>query len=129
MLRAVAARFEEMLCPYEAALALRDAGDLLQSYRALRALGATPAREQVARRLRAAGQSIPRGPRAGAEPELTDTERALCRLLANGATNEAIAAELNIGVRTVETHLSRIYEKTGQRGRVALAVWWREHAL
>jgi DNA-binding CsgD family transcriptional regulator len=75
--------------------------------------------------LRAAGQPIPRGPRAGAEPELTDTERAICRLVAGGATNEAVAAELDISTRTVEAYLTRVYEKTGQRGRVALTVWWR----
>jgi len=129
-LRAVAARLEEMTCPYEAALALRDAGDLQEAYRALRALGATGAREQVARLLRAADRPIPRGPRARADStELTDTERAVCRLVIGGATNETVAAQLNIGIRTVEAHLSRIYQKTGQSGRIALVNWWRDRAL
>jgi DNA-binding CsgD family transcriptional regulator len=111
-----------MGCPYESALALRDAGDLQWAYRALRALGATRAREAVAWRLRAADQPIPRGPGASAgSPPLTDTERAVCRLVAGGATNAAVATELNIGVRTVGAHLSRIYEKTGRRGRAAPA--------
>jgi len=126
-LRAVATRFEEMSCPYEAALARRDAGDLQEAYRALRTLGATRAREAVAKLLRAAGQPIPRGSRAGADsPNLTDTERAICRLVVEGATNAAIAAALSMGVRTVEAHLSHIYQKTGRQGRVALAGWWRE---
>jgi len=126
-LRAVAACFQEMHCPYEAALALRDAGDLQDAYRTLRALGATPAREEMARLLRAAGLPIPRGPRAGAgSAALTDTERVICRLVVEGGTNAAIAAELSIGVRTVEAHLGRIYQKTGRQGRVALATWWRE---
>lgn len=126
-LRSVAARLEAMDCPYEAALALRDAGDLQEAYRALRALGATPAREQVARLLRAASQPIPRGTRvAGHLTTLTDTERAVCRLVTGGATNEAAAAALGIGVRTVEAHLSRIYQKTGRQGRTALASWWTE---
>jgi DNA-binding CsgD family transcriptional regulator len=127
LLRTVAGRLEAMACPYESALALRDANDLTAAYRRLRALGATSAREQVARLLRAADQPIPRGPRSGTDaPALTDTERAVCRLVTGGATNESAANELRIGVRTVEAHLSRIYQKTGQRGRTLLARWWAE---
>src|SRR5438874_318942 len=48
LLRAVAQRLQAMTCPYEAALALRDAGDLRAAYQALRVLGAVPAREQLA---------------------------------------------------------------------------------
>jgi DNA-binding CsgD family transcriptional regulator len=33
-----------------------------------------------------------------------------------------------VSVRTVDSHLARIYRKTGQRGRVALANWWRDRA-
>jgi DNA-binding CsgD family transcriptional regulator len=123
-LRAVAARLGEMQCPYEAALARRDAGDLHEAYRALRTLGATTAREQVAALLRAANEPIPRGPRVGGDrTSLTDTERAVCRLVTGGATNAAVAETLGIGVRTVEAHLSRIYQKTGRQGRTALASW------
>jgi len=48
----------------------------------------------------------------------------VCRLVAGGATNAAVASALGIGVRTVEAYLSRIYEKSGQQGRTALARWW-----
>jgi DNA-binding CsgD family transcriptional regulator len=115
-----------MLCPYEAAVALRDAGELQAAYRAFRALGANRAREETAGLLRAAAQPIPRGPRHTATPRLSDTERSICRMVADGATNAAIAATLNIGERTVETHIGRIYEKIGRRGRAALATWWAE---
>jgi DNA-binding CsgD family transcriptional regulator len=126
-LRGVAATLTAMDCPYEAALALRDAGELQEAYRALRALGATPARERLARMIQATGGSIPRGPRGSGGPgALTDTERAVGRLVAGGATSAAVAAALGMGVRTVDAHLSRIYEKTGRRGRVALAAWWAE---
>jgi DNA-binding CsgD family transcriptional regulator len=57
---------------------------------------------------------------------LTETERAIVRLVAAGARNEEVADRLGISVRTVETHLSRIYQKLDLRGRVALSTWWRE---
>jgi DNA-binding CsgD family transcriptional regulator len=127
-LRAVADRLGEMACPYEAALALRDAGDLPAAYHAFRALGAVPAREQTASLLRAAGRPIPRRPRqAVAEDGLTEAERMVLRLLVAGETNDAIALSLKMGVRTVEAHLTRLYQKTGCRGRAALATWWTQH--
>ncbi|HEY7294722.1 MAG TPA: LuxR C-terminal-related transcriptional regulator [Dehalococcoidia bacterium] len=125
----VSARLAAMDCPYEAALALRDAGDLAAAYKALGGLGATNARRQVAMLLRSREQRIPRRSRAAVEEDgLTPTEREVCRLVAAGANNRAIAAQLSVSVRTVESHLARIYPKTGQRGRVALAVWWRERS-
>jgi DNA-binding CsgD family transcriptional regulator len=128
-LRSVSARLAAMRCPYEAALALRDAGDLTESYKALGELDATNARRQVAMLLRATTQRIPRRSRAAlAEDGLTPTEREVCRLVADGASNRDIAEQLGVSVRTVESHLARIYPKTGQRGRVALAVWWRERS-
>jgi DNA-binding CsgD family transcriptional regulator len=124
-LRAASGRLMASALPYEAALALRDAGDLHEAYRLLRALGATSAREQVAGRLRADGRPIPRGPRLTSGClSLTDMERAVCRLVVGGATNEAAAAALGIGPSTVRAHLTRIYEKTGRQGRTALAAWW-----
>jgi DNA-binding CsgD family transcriptional regulator len=121
----VASKFEAMQCPFEAALALRDAGDISGAYRALRALEAATAREQTATMLRATGQPVPRRPRVavGRDP-LTDMERTICRLVAAGETNEQIAQTLGIGARTVETHLTRLYQRTGRRGRGALSAWW-----
>jgi len=126
-LRAVATRLQAIACPYEAALALADAGDLDPAYRMLRAYGATTARAQVAARMRTAGRPIPRRARIPIEGGgLTETERSVCRLVAAGATNHAIAIQLNIGPRTVEWHLTRIYQRTGRRGRTALATWWTQ---
>src|SRR5262249_35441807 len=123
--RAIGRRFETMACPYEAALALRDAGDLAAAYRSFRALGAGPAREQTAAQLRAAGQPIPRRTRAAiAIAGLTDTERAVCRLVTDGLSNAEVAAALGISARTVATHLTRIYAKVGCARRTALGMWW-----
>jgi len=122
----IAARLETAQLVYEAALALRDAGDLNGAYRLLSRIEATTVRRQLADQLRRAGQPVPRRTRANnTRGGLTETERSVCELVAGGARNEEIAAALGISVRTVETHLSRMYEKTGQRGRVALALWWQ----
>jgi DNA-binding CsgD family transcriptional regulator len=53
--------------------------------------------------------------RAPASDELTETERRVAELAARGRTNREIAAELFMGVSTVEAHLSRVYRKLGVR--------------
>ena len=53
--------------------------------------------------------------RAPASDGLTETERLVAELAAGGRTNREIAAELFMGVSTVEAHLSRIYRKLGVR--------------
>ena len=54
--------------------------------------------------------------RAAASEELTETELRVADLAAQGRSNKEIAAELYMGVSTVETHLSRVYRKLGIRG-------------
>jgi DNA-binding CsgD family transcriptional regulator len=58
--------------------------------------------------------------RSPASVELTETERRVAELAAHGRTNKRIAAELYMGVSTVEAHLSRVYGKLGVR-RAGLA--------
>jgi DNA-binding CsgD family transcriptional regulator len=57
-------------------------------------------------------------PRAAAE--LTERERELVTLVAQGSTNAEIAAQLLISIRTVNSHLDRIRDKTGCRRRADL---------
>ncbi|CAN5327926.1 hypothetical protein BH20ACT5_BH20ACT5_23680 [soil metagenome] len=42
-------------------------------------------------------------------------------MVATGQTNQQIAAELVLSVRTVERHLATVYQKLGLRGRNARA--------
>jgi DNA-binding CsgD family transcriptional regulator len=55
--------------------------------------------------------------------ELTETESRVAELAARGRTNKEIAADLYMGVSTVEAHLSRIYRKLGIRSRAELGRW------
>jgi DNA-binding CsgD family transcriptional regulator len=59
--------------------------------------------------------------RQPAADELTETEQRVAALAAQGRSNKEIAAELFMGVSTVESHLSRVYRKLGIRSRAALA--------
>lgn len=55
-----------------------------------------------------------------APPGLTRREREVAMLAARGRPSPAIADELCLSVRTVETHLARVYAKLGISGRVEL---------
>lgn len=60
--------------------------------------------------------------------QLTPTERKVLRLVAQYKTNREIAAELLMGVRTVEQHRLNISEKFQLRGRHALMKFATENA-
>ena len=62
------------------------------------------------------GSVSPQAPGPGLA-QLSARERELVTLVAQGATNAQIAAELLISVRTVGSHLDRIRDKTGCRRR------------
>ena len=59
--------------------------------------------------------------RAPASDELTETERRVAELAAQGRMNKEIASELFMGVSTVEAHFSHVYRKLGIRSRTELA--------
>ncbi len=61
------------------------------------------------------------GGRAPSRGELTESERRVAALVAEGRTNREVAAALFLGERTVASHLSHIYAKLGVRSRTELA--------
>ena len=61
------------------------------------------------------------------DEELTDAEWRVAEAVARGLTNKEIARELNLSLRTIEGHISRILDKKGLNNRVELALNVREH--
>ena len=117
--RAAAARPRAASDRAEAVRALRDA-EL-----ALDAAGAHLLRDQARRELRRLGHRVdaaapPRAARAGLAG-LSAREREVVALVAAGRTNPAIAAELFLSVKTVETHLRNVFGKLGVTSRAEVA--------
>ena len=74
----------------------------------------------------------PRTPRQSAKDAsggLSEREREIALLIAQGKTNREIAEAFSISQRTVETHLGRIYSKLGFNTRPQLAAWVVEQGL
>jgi DNA-binding CsgD family transcriptional regulator len=108
-LRAARAAFEELSCSAFAtiagiALPMPRARDLT----AARALGLLPAAQRTT-------------------TALTRRERAVAEQTARGASNQEVAEALSISVRTVETHLTKIYAKLGVGSRGAMIALMHEH--
>lgn len=59
-------------------------------------------------------------------PSLTQREREVAHLVAQGFTNRRISEELSISERTVTTHVGRILKKLGLGSRSRLAAWTTE---
>jgi DNA-binding CsgD family transcriptional regulator len=84
------------------------------------ACGAQTVAEAAARRLRSLGiRTWRRG--AGGGATLTDRERAIAQLIAEGASNPEIARQLFLSRKTVERHVSNVLKKVGVRNRAELA--------
>ena len=56
------------------------------------------------------------------DEDLTDAELRVAEAVALGLSNKVIASELNLSLRTIEGHISRILDKTSLNNRVELAL-------
>ena len=60
---------------------------------------------------------------------LTPREREVAMLIAQGKSNREIAESMTVGVKTVETYVTRILHKLGLESRVQVATWAMEKGL
>ncbi|CAL9485883.1 helix-turn-helix domain-containing protein [Streptomyces sp. enrichment culture] len=82
-------------------------------------LGAVRLRGVAEDLLHEGGARRPGAPRTG-PAALTDSERRIAGLAAEGRANAEIAASLHLARRTVETHLTAAYRKLGITRRTEL---------
>jgi len=66
---------------------------------------------------------------AAAAPGLTRRELEIVRLIGEGLTNDEIAERLDISEKTVRNYLTVVFEKTGVRDRLHLAIYAYRHGL
>ncbi|WP_028923025.1 response regulator [Pseudonocardia acaciae] len=69
------------------------------------------------------------GRRTDPDEPLTERERDIAALVAQGLTNGEIGAELFISPGTAKTHIANIQRKLGVRNRVGIAIWARDNGL
>jgi DNA-binding CsgD family transcriptional regulator len=83
---------------------------------------AAAAERRAARLLaRCEGAATPPVQTITARVHLTPGELDAARQAASGRSNKQIASDMHLSVRTVESHLQRVYEKLGVSGRHELA--------
>src|SRR5690606_12924458 len=102
--------------------------ELLRAVRAV-AAGDALLSPSVTRRLIGAFATQSRAPRHPALDTLTDREREVMVLVAEGLSNDEIAERLVVSPMTAKTHVSRAMTKLGARDRAQLVVFAYESGL
>ena len=74
-------------------------------------------------------ETPPAVPQSRSTETLTPRETEVLKLIVQGYTNRQIGEELNISVRTAESHRSNLSDKLGLHSRVELVRYAREHGL
>ena len=116
-LKAALSAWHALAVPYEAA---RVRTLLAQAYEALGDHGAAALERDAARSTLAHRRQPPDAP-ATRDDALTERETQILRMVSSGQTNQQIATDLVLSVRTVERHLATVYRKLGFHGRNARA--------
>lgn len=81
---------------------------------------------------RVAGKIMARfrhGQEANPHEQLTPRELEVLKLIGQGRSNQEIADELIIGIKTVKTHVSNILSKLGVEDRTQAAIYVHKHNL
>jgi DNA-binding NarL/FixJ family response regulator len=115
-----------------AGFVLKDASaeDLIAATRAVAGGGAWLDPKVTPRVLRAFRTNVrPRLAAAARVEGLTGREHDVLRLMATGASNTEIAAELLVSEATVKTHVGSVFAKLGVRDRAAAIVFAYDHGI
>ncbi|MGC3960064.1 MAG: response regulator transcription factor [Verrucomicrobiota bacterium] len=96
---------------------------LLEAIRDL-ANGGGPMSSHIARKVIQAFQ--PTAKNAADMEQLTTREQEVLELLSRGFAYKQIAAELNLGMGTIQTHISRIYKKLHVNSRTSAVMKYRD---
>lgn len=104
----------------------RAAEELLKAIRVV-AAGGTYFSPELAVRL--ATELVQGGAEGLAHERLSDREFEVFRLLGAGSSVSEIAAALNLSVKTVSTHRTRILEKTGMKTNAEIIAYVQAHEL
>jgi DNA-binding NarL/FixJ family response regulator len=112
------------LCLGEALRRFRRRGEagrqLNRAYLAFKQLGAEPWAERTAAELATAGvSSVPQG--MPIHVRLTPQELRVALQVADGLSNQEVAARLFLSRKTIEVHLTHIYDELGVHSRTSLA--------
>ncbi|MEV0084471.1 helix-turn-helix transcriptional regulator [Saccharopolyspora sp. NPDC050642] len=112
-----------------ACLLLSDLSDdpqpwLAELYALTKRHGSSRSRANLVGSMRRRGMWLPR--QRGRDDSFAHTEARVAQLVSDGCTNRQIAAVLEVSEKTVESHLTRIFTRTGCRTRVELAAAWLE---
>ena len=84
--------------------------------------GESPLAPKAARLILTARRGGRQHPRPGDE-ELSDREREVLTLLAEGLANKQIARRLGISEKTVKAHLTHVFRRIGVTDRTQAALW------
>jgi len=105
--------------------------NLIEAIRAVHA-GEARLHPDIARKLMDAMRGAPPKDAPGAAPpasDLTEREREVIRLVAQGHSNSEIARRLVISDKTVKTHISNVLSKLNLQDRTQLAIYAIKHGL
>lgn len=133
--RKAAGIWEDLQCPYEQAMALSDGDEaaMKKALEILDQLGASAAVELTKQKMRAMGlRSIPRGPINTTRKNpagLTTRQFEILKLLGDGMSNSDIGHKLFISPKTVDHHISAIFEKLGVHSRLEAAAYAHANTL
>lgn len=63
------------------------------------------------------------------ETVLSQREREILALMAEGLGNEEIAAELHLAIQTIRNYSNKLYAKLGISNRTEALLWAQKHGL